>query len=223
MKRPITLMGLLVAAALLGGCATKPTPYDYTAFQQAKPKTLLVLPPVSDAPDVKASPGVWAHATLPLAEAGYYVLPVTLVDETLRGNGIQTANDAQAIPPAKLREVFGADAAVYLRVSRYGTSYRVIDSETRVDVQARIIDLRSGALLWEGTAFATSAEQSQANQGGLVGLLVAAVVKQIIGSTTDAAFNYASIANVRLLGGPRYNGVISGPRSPLYGKPLPSQ
>lgn len=222
MKRLFAAVGLLVGAALIGGCATKPAPNDYAAFQQAKPKTLLVLPPVSDAPDVKATPGVWAHATLPLAEAGYYVLPITLVDETLRGNGIQTANDAQAISPTKLREVFGADAAVYLKVTRYGTSYRVIDSETRVDVEGRIIDLRNGALLWQGTAFATSAEQSQTNQGGLVGLLVAAVVKQIIGSTTDAAFNQASVANARLLG-PRYNGVIPGPRSPLYGKPLPSQ
>lgn len=223
MKRSIALMGLLAVAALLGGCATRPKPYDYTAFQQAKPSSLLVLPPVSDAPDVKAVPGVWAQATMPLAEAGYYVLPVTLVDETLRGNGIQTANDAQAIPAAKLREVFGADAAVYIKVSRYGTSYRVVDSETRVDVQARIVDLRSGALLWEGAAFATSAEQSQSNQAGLVGLLVAAVVKQIVGSATDAAFNYASIANARLLGAPRYNGVIPGPRSPNFGKPLPSQ
>lgn len=223
MTRRLTLAGLIVAGALFGGCATKPPPYNYAAFQKAKPVSLLVLPPVNDAPDVKATPGVWAHATQPLAEAGYYVLPVTLVDETLRGNGIQTANDAQAIPYPKLREVFGADAAVYIKVSRYGTSYMIVDSETRVDVQARIVDLRSGDLLWEGAAFATSAEQSQSNQAGLVGLLVAAIVKQIVGTATDASFNYAGIANARLLGSPRYNGVMPGPRSPLFGKPMPAQ
>lgn len=66
--------------------------------------------------------------------------PPTLVDEALRGNGVQTANDTQAIPYAKLRAVFGADPAVYLKMSRHGTSYRVANSETRVDVQARIVD-----------------------------------------------------------------------------------
>lgn len=223
MTRGVQLIGLVAVAILAGGCATKVPPYDYSAFQRAKPASLLVLPPVSDAPDVKATPGVWAHATQPLAEAGYYVLPVTLVDETLRGNGIQTATDAQAIPVPKLREVFGADAAVYMKVTRYGTSYKIIDSETRVDVQARVVDLRSGELLWEGAAFATSAEQSQSNQGGLVGLLVAAVVKQIVGTVTDVSFNYAGIASARLLGAPRFNGVMPGPRSPLFGKPMPAQ
>jgi hypothetical protein len=224
MKRlSIKLAAFATAAALTGCAAPRIAPYDYTAFSAAKPASLLVLPPVNDAPDVKATSGVWAQATRPLAEAGYYVLPVTLVDETLKQNGVQTAVDAQAIPTAKLREVFGADAAVYLKVSRYGTSYKIVDSETRVEVEARIIDLRSGQLLWKGAAVASSAEQSQQQQGGIAGLLIAAVVKQIINSTTDASFNYAGIANARLLGAPQFNGLLPGPRSPAYGKPLPAQ
>ena len=208
----------LCALVLLTGCATPPAPYDYSAFNKAKPATLLVMPPVSDSPDIKATPAVWANATLPLSEAAYYVLPVTLVDETFRQNGVQTASDAQDIPHSKLRDFFGADAAVYIKVTRYGTSYAVVSSETRVDAEARIVDLRNGELLWQGKASASSAEQQQ-SQGGLVGLLVTALVNQIVGTATDAAFNYAGIANSRLLGAPRYNGVLPGPRSPLYGKP----
>lgn len=223
MKNRIASLAAVVAVALLSGCATKAPPYDYSAFQKAKPATLLVMPPINESPDVKATPGVWAHATRPLAEAGYYVLPITLVDETFKQNGVTSANDAQDISYQKLRDFFGADAAVYIRVKKYGTSYAVLASETRVEVDARIVDLRSGALLWEGKAVATSAEQSQQQQGGLVGLLVAAVVKQIIGTATDAAFNYAGIADVRLLGAPRYNGILPGPRSSLYGQPPPAQ
>ena len=223
MPSRIVSLTAVLAVALFGGCATRPAPYDYAAFQQSKPVTLLVMPPLNDSPDVNATPGVWAHATRPLAEAGYYVLPVTLVDETFKQNGINTANEAQDIPYPKLRDFFGADAAVYIRVTKYGTSYQVVASETRVEVEARILDLRTGTMLWEGKAFATSAEQSQQQQGGLVGLLVAAVVKQIIGTATDASFNFAGIANARLLGAPRYNGVPPGPRSPLYGKAMPAQ
>jgi hypothetical protein len=213
---------LLGAFVFLAGCATKAPPWDYTNFQRAKPATLLVMPPVNDSPDVNATHGVWSHATRPLAEAGYYVLPVTLVDETFRENGVYTANDAAEIPPVKLRDYFGADAAVYIKVKKYGTSYAVISSETRVEIDARIVDLRSGQLLWQGSAFATSAEQQQA-QGTLVGLLVQALVNQIVGTATDAAYNYAGIADYRLLGAPRYNGVLPGPRSPLYGQPPPAK
>ena len=212
-------LGLL----FLGGCATKAPPYDYSAFQKAKPASLLVLPPVNESPDIKATPGTWAHATRPLAEAGYYVLPVTLVDETFRQNGLGTANEIHDVPYPKLRDFFGADAAVYLKVKKYGTTYAVVASDTRVEVEGRIIDLRSGELLWQGRAFASSAEQQQQSQGGLVGLLVVALVNQIVGTATDAAFTYAAIADQRMLGAPRYNGVLPGPRSPLYGRPPGTQ
>ncbi len=223
MNRQLVFCAAVLALVFLGGCATKAPAYDYSAFMKAKPTTLLVMPPINESPDIKATPGVWAHATLPLSEAGYYVLPVTLVDETFKQNGVNTANEAQDIPYPKLREFFGADAAVYLKVTKYGTSYQVLASETRVDVEGRIIDLRDGTLLWQGKAFATSAEQSQQSQGGLVGLLVTAVVQQVIGTAFDASLNYAAIADQRMLGAPHYNGVLSGPRSPLYGQPPPSQ
>ena len=209
---------ILLAAAWLGGCATQAPPYDYTAFKRAKPASLLVLPPINDSPDVQATPGVWAHATRPLAEAGYYVLPVALVDETFRQNGVTVAHDAQELPYTKLREYFGADAAVYLRVKSYGSSYTVLASEVRVAVEARIVDLRSGDLLWQGSAMATSAEQQQQAQGGLLGVLIAAAVKQVMNNATDAALTYAVLANQRALGAPRYNGVLPGPRSPQAGQ-----
>ena len=87
-----------------------------------------------------------------------------------------------------------------------------------MELEGRIIDLRSGELLWQGKAFATSAEQQQQAQGGLVGLLVAALVKQIVGTATDASYHFAGFANHRMLGAPRYNGMLPGPRSPLYGR-----
>lgn len=209
----------LLAACSLAACASPPQPFDYGPFIQAKPASLLVLPPLSEAPDVMASPGVWAHATRPLAEAGYYVLPVTLVDETFKQNGLTLPAEVHDVPFTKLREFFGADAAVYIRVLRYGTSYAVVASETVVEVEARIIDLRDGRLLWQGKARASSAEQQQQAQGGLAGLLIAALAKQIIGTATDAAFNYSAIAGQRLLSAPRVNGVLPGPRSPSYGQP----
>ena len=214
MKR-VVLVGALLASLLLGACATKP-PKDYSAFQRARPASILVLPPVNESPDIKATPAVWASVTRPLAEAGYYVVPVTLTDETFKQNGVTTSYDAQQIPADKLRQFFGADAALYLTVSEYGSSYHILVSETAVRVNAKLVDLRDGALLWEGSARASSAEQQGQSQG-LLGLLVTALVNQIIGSTTDAAYGYAGTADARLISGPE--GVLYGPRSPKSGLP----
>ncbi len=97
MKRVLTFLAV-AATLLLSGCA-KQTPYDYAAFHESKPKSILVLPPVNQSPDVKASHSVLASATLPLAEAGYYVLPVAVVEETFLQNGLTNANDIRAVSP----------------------------------------------------------------------------------------------------------------------------
>ncbi|MFN0302175.1 MAG: DUF799 domain-containing protein [Burkholderiales bacterium] len=206
----------LTLSAVLVACAT-PVPYDYTAFKQNRPVSMLVLPPLNESPEVAATYGVLSQVTLPLAEAGYYVVPVSLMDETFRQNGLNNATEIHDVPVQKLHEIFGADAVVYIKVKRYGTSYAVLSSATTVAVEGRIIDLRTGQLLWNGGAAASSSEQQGSNQGGLVGLLVQAVVTQIISTTTDASYNYAGVASGRLLA-PRNNGVLYGPRSPNYQK-----
>lgn len=214
--RWLRLLGALGIATVLGACAT-PQAYDYTAYKQSRPTSLLVLPPVNETPDVKATYGMLSQVTLPLAEAGYYVVPVSLMDETFRQNGLTNPVDIHAVPAQRLREIFGADAAVFIKITRYGTSYAVITSETTVTAEARVVDLKSGQLLWQGTATASSKESQGANQGGLVGLLVAAVVNQIVGTATDAAFTYAGITGNRLLSAKK-NGLLYGPRSPNYQK-----
>lgn len=211
---------LLLALALLGACSSTrpPAGYDYTAFRHSRPASLLVLPPVNNTPDIKATYGVLAQATQPLAEAGYYVLPVSLVNETFRQNGLTTPTDIHAVPAAKLREIFGADAAVYLTVKSYGTSFFIVSSETTVEVEGRIVDLRSGQLLWQGSARASSDEKQESHEGGLMSKVFRALVSQVIDTTSDAGYKYAGQASQRLLGAPQKDGVLFGPRSPRYQK-----
>ena len=212
------LLALLPIAALLGACAATKPPYDYTEFKQSRPASMLVLPPLNETPDVMATIGVMASTVLPLAEAGYYVMPISLVDETFKQNGLTSPEDIQNVSTEKLRDIFGADAAIYIKVKKYGTTYFVLGSQTVVTVEGRIVDLRSGKVIWQGVSTASSAESDGGSSGGLVGLLVKAVVSQIVGTLTDASFNYAAIANSRLLGAPFKNGVLYGPRSLSYQK-----
>lgn len=209
----------LLVATLLGACATQaPQPYDYSAFKAAHPASLLILPPLNDSAEVNAGPGVLAQATAPLAEAGYYVLPVALVDETFKENGMSQAADIQALSTSKLRDIFGADAGVYLHIKRYGSTYNVVSSAAVVEVEGRIVDLRTGTLLWQGHAAASSAEGQSSNQGGLVGMLVKAVVTQVLNSTTDKSYQIAGLAAQRLLNTNPVTGVLPGPRA----KPVPA-
>jgi hypothetical protein len=215
---------LLLAAALLGGCAAQRPAVDYSEFRSARPASILVLPPVNSSPDVKATYSVLSQVTMPLAESGYYVFPVALVDETFRQNGFTVPTDIQQIPAAKLREIFGADAALYIEVKQYGTQYAVVVSETRVTAAGRLVDLRTGKLLWSGTATASNNEGNNNSGGGLIGMLITAAIKQIVNTVSEQGHPIAGVTDQRLLSAGSPNGILYGPRSPKYlkeGQPTP--
>ena len=208
-----------VAVLLMAGCATKKPGWDYSAYKASKPRSILVLPPVNNSPDITATYSVMSFVTKPLSEAGYYVMPVAMVAEAFKENGLTQPSDMHATSPDKLRQIFGADAALYITVTKFGVSYTVVNSETMVQVQGKLVDLKTGATLWQGAAQASSVEAEQQQQGGLGALLVSAIVKQVLASTFDNSHKYSGMATERLLAtGEKSNGLLFGPRSPNYGK-----
>jgi hypothetical protein len=217
-KRALKLVVCVMPMIFAVGCATQKPAYDYTAFKGAKPRSILVLPPLNNTPEVNATNSFYAQVTYPLAEAGYYVLPVALVGETFKQNGLTTAADIHAVAPAKLQEIFGADAGMYINITKYGSTYMVINSVIVVTAEAKLVDLKTGTVLWTGIASAANNEGGNNGGGGLVGALVAAAVKQIINSTTDASHPIAGVASSRLLSAGMYNGMLYGPRSTNYSK-----
>jgi len=208
-------ISLLATFLLLTGCAAPQKDIDYTAFRQSKPRSILVLPPLNNSPDMRATYSFLSTVTQPLAEAGYYVFPVALVDQTFRENGLLNPGEMHQAPPAKLREIFGADATLYITVTQYGPVYHVLSSEIRVTANAKLVDNRNGQLLWQGEATASDSEGGNNNSGGLVGALVVALVKQVISNVGDQGHPVARNASKRLLE-VKPNGLLYGPRSPLY-------
>jgi hypothetical protein len=202
------------ALLLFAGSGCAPTVMtDYTAFRLSRPRSILVLPPLNNSPDVEATYGFLSTVTQPLAESGYYVFPVALVDQTFKENGMLNPGEMHQAPIPKLREIFGADATLYITVTQYGSSYRILSSEIRVTAKAELIDNRDGQLLWQGAA--TAAKSGGNSSGGLAGMLAAALVEQIINNIGDQTIPVAREASKKLLEA-RPNGLLYGPRSPFY-------
>ena len=211
------LLAATVAVVFMAGCATK-APFDYTAFKESRPRSILVLPPLNNTPEVQASYSVLSYATVPLAEAGYYVFPVTLVTEAFKENGLSQPAEMHGAPPDKLRQIFGADAALYISISKYGTTFQVLNSATVVTADAKLVDLKTGKVLWTNTATASSQEGQNQGGGGLVGMLIVAVIKQVMATAMDQGHQIAGLTTSRLLSAGIPNGILFGPRSPNAGK-----
>lgn len=203
----------LISIALLVGCATEPrTVYDYTKLKDENPLSILVLPPLNNSLAVDAGYSFLSQVTYPLAESGYYVFPVAVVSDLFKHNGMTEASEIHAVPAEKLREIFAADAVVYLKITEYGTSYKVLVSDTRVTAEARLVSLKTGEELWQGAATASTAEQQNNNQG-LLAMLVIAVIEQVANTLNDKGHQIAGVTSVRLLHAGGANRLLHGPRA----------
>lgn len=206
-------MATLSLAMVLVGCAAPQAEVDYSAFRESKPASILVLPPLNSSVDVAATSAVLSHATLPLAESGYYVMPIALMEETFRQNGLVTPEDIHDVPASKLREIFGADTALYMTVKEYGAKYIVVASTVTVDIEAALVDLRTGTKLWSGQKLVSYASGSG---GGILGMLIQAVVDQVVNNLADRSYDVAGMTSQSLLAAGQPGGILYGPRSPHY-------
>lgn len=218
MKGLFILVSLILTMLSVGCSTDNKKNTDYSAFRESKPRSILVLPPRNQSPDVNASNSLLSVVTMPLAESGYYVFPVAVMSETFKQNGATNPDYISAIPLKKLHDIFGADAVMYVTISDYGTSYQVVNSDTRVTATARLVDARTGKELWSGGATASSNEGQNNNSGGLLGILISAAITQIANTTTDKAHDIAEITGGRMFSAGGNGGLLYGPRSPVYGK-----
>ncbi len=203
-----------VAALVLAGCAA--APYDYTNLRQHPPRSILVLPPLNESTAVEGTWGYLSTVTRPLAERGYYVFPVAVVDQFLKENGLPGAGEMHQVPLHKVTEILGADAVLFITVEDYGSKYQVLNTTTIVKARARLVDTRTGLVLWEGK---TAVQQnSSAGSGNLLAAVVAAALTQVLNTTTDAAHNLSGQANV-ILFHTKDQGLLYGPYHPKYDRP----
>ena len=190
-RTPVALTACALVLLVLAGCAK---PYDYTNFRQHRPRSILVMPPQNESQTVNAAWSYQSTVTRPLAERGYYVFPVAVVDRLMKEDGVS---------PNKAAEILGADAILYVTLEQYGTKQQVLNAATLVKLRGQLVDARSGVLLWE-RRFAIQ-HNSNLGSGG------------ILGNSTEAAHNLAGPANVRFFGD-RDLGLLYGPYHPRYGK-----
>jgi hypothetical protein len=187
----VVVTACALALSTLTGCAK---PYNYTDFRQHRPRSILVMLPQNESREADAAWSYQSTVTRPLAERGYYVFPVAVVDRVMKDDGVS---------PSRAAEILGADAVLYVTLEEYSTKQQVLNAATLVKLRARLVDARSGLLLWE-RRFAMQ-HNSNGGSGG------------ILGDSTEAAHKLAGPANVRFFGD-WDQGLLYGPYHPRYGK-----
>lgn len=191
---------------LSAGCAVQP--YDYTALKASNPSSILVIPPQNNTVEVNAPYIFLSTISVPLAEKGYYVFPVAVIDQFLKENGLPTPAEMNSVPLDKLTQHIPADAVLYVTIDDWGQQYQVISSVATVSSQWKLVDAKTGETLWSGRAHAQ--QSSGDGGGGIAGMLVAAVADQVLSSLSDKTPQLSRMANYQTVNG-KNRGLLPGP------------
>lgn len=186
MKRLKSLSVVFLASFVLFACATPP---DYTLLRNENPIKILVMPPDNQSPELRGTYTFLSTITKPLAEKGYYVYPVDVVDQYFKTNGISLAEEMNLVPLKKLNEQFAPDAILYTRIDYFGQKFMLISSATIIQGELTLVSAKTGEVLWKQPLF-------YSNDSGQQNVLAAIIVQAITSALGEGRyFGVSSIAN----------------------------
>lgn len=171
------------------GCALT-EPKDYTAFREADPESILVVPVINNTVNVDAADYFLTTIPMPVAERGFYVFPVHTVKRTMEDEGLADANMVHDADPTRLASLFGADSVLYITVEEWEARYVILNTVVTVTFSYRLVDGATGVLLWESQE-TMEYSSSSGSSGDLAADLV---VSAVSAAMTRAAPNYMPLA-----------------------------
>lgn len=175
----------LAALLLLAGCVTPPERPDFSAFEAAAPRSILVVPSVNNSLDVDAPDYLLSTLPGPLAEKGYYVFPVNTTKIVLEQEGFYEGEQIHQQPPELLAKLFHADAVLFVTINRWDAQYAVLSTTVTVEFDYRMV-ARDGTEIWSATQRMAYSPQNN-DTGSPLGNVLAAALSAAL---TRAAPNY---------------------------------
>lgn len=160
----------------------------YKGLYSQKPLTVLLMPPVNRTTSVEAKEYFHSTLNIPLANAGYYVIPTFLSMEILKKESAYDAELFLNSPLTKFGEVFGADVALFTIIHKWDKTYGMV----YVEVEYIIKSIKTNEVLYTRKGQINYDTNIQVNGGGLVGALVQVAATAI----NTAATKYIDVARI---------------------------
>ena len=206
MRRLLLVLGGIIF--LLQGCVAQ-SDYHYAKFFENHPRSILVLPPFNESTAADAPVLFNTTVSQPFGEMGYYVFPVFLTKDVLIDMGLSDEGLLKETPLQTFKDVFGADAALYITVKEWVTTYLAISSSVTVEANYKLVDTTTEEVLWERT--------ERVDKGSSGSNLIEAVVNAALNAMLTEYRPLARHINLQVVSKPSA-GLPAGPYHQSYKK-----
>lgn len=182
------LVTLSISVLMLSGCATtKPKSELYPSMYSEMPKSILVLPAINESTAADAPNLFSSTIAEPLANAGFYVLSTEVTQKFFLNEGLSRGEQFVSIPVQKFSKLFGADAVLYVTITKWDTNYFVFGGNVTVGIKYLLKSTKTGNELWKYQNELVLDTSGNNSGGGLLAMLINAAI-------TTAVQDYVPIA-----------------------------
>jgi len=203
---------IVIAIAFLTSCSTTAPiakSVAYKGMYDEKPLTILLMPPINRSTNVEAKEYFHSTLNIPIANAGFYVIPTFLSMEILKKESAYDAELFLNSPLTKFEEVFGADLAVFTIIHKWDKSG--LAAKVYVQVEYIIKSTKTNEIVYSRTGDVTYDASVSTGAGGLTGL----VADMALSAINTAATKYVDVA--RACNAYTFKDLPAGKYSPTYG------
>lgn len=189
MKKSVlfSFAALAVSVMMFVSCGTTKEA-AFAKMYEAKPEVLLIMPPINNSNNVSAKDYFYTTMNVPLAEAGYYVLPPAAVYSTMQRESAYDAERFLEGDLKKFRQLFGADTAVFTVIKSWEKS--VIGSSVNLEIEYIFRSTKTNETVFRRNVKFTCNTSTGLGTNSLLGSLVIAAANAVKTAVTD----YTSVA-----------------------------
>ena len=188
MKKSIIIsLAVLVSALAFNSCGTTKI-QAFPKMYEEDPLIMLIMPPINNSTAVDAKDYFYTTMTVPIAEAGYYVLPPAMTMATLQR---ESAYDSERFIDgdlSKFGQLFGADVAVFTIINSWNKS--IIGSTITIELEYIFKSTKTNEVLFHRQAKIKCDTSTGMKGNGLLGTLLVATADAV----RTAASDYVSVA-----------------------------
>lgn len=203
---------IVIAVVFLTSCTTTAPitkSIAYKGMYDEKPLTVLLMPPINRSTNVEAKEYFHSTLNIPIANAGFYVIPTFFSMEILKKESAYDAELFLNTPLTKFGEVFGADLAVFTIIHKWDKSG--LAAKVYVQVEYIIKSTKTNEIVYTRTGDVTYDASVSTGAGGAWGALADIAASAI----NTAATKYVDVA--RACNAYTFKDLPAGRYSPIYG------
>ncbi len=146
----IRAISISLIVFILSGCAEMGTKQDAypSMYTDRKPVSMLIVPAINESTAADAGDLLNVTVTQPFSNHGYYVMPMPIVADIFRREGILEGTQVKGLPTSIFKKTFGADSVLFMTIESWDKNYAILAGNVTVSIEYVLLSTETNEVLW---------------------------------------------------------------------------